>query len=75
VDYLKSINVGAVWLTPIFKSPQDDFGYDVSDFKRIDPLFGTMADFDRLRDVLHKNGTYDKYLPLSFVHDVNITFF
>ncbi|KAF0767588.1 maltase 2-like [Aphis craccivora] len=56
VDYFKSINVGAVWLSPIFQSPQDDFGYDVSNFKMVDPLFGTMADFDRLRDAFHDRG-------------------
>ncbi|XP_025411887.1 maltase A1-like [Sipha flava] len=56
VDYFKSINVGAIWLSPIFKSPQDDFGYDISNYKMIDPLFGTMADFDRLRDAFHNNG-------------------
>lgn len=56
VQYFKSINVGAIWLSPIFKSPQDDFGYDISNYKEIDPLFGTMVDFDNLRDVLHNNG-------------------
>jgi len=56
VQYFKSINVGAIWLSPIFKSPQDDFGYDISNYKEVDPLFGTMADFDNLRDVLHSNG-------------------
>lgn len=57
VNYFKSINVGIIWLSPIFKSPQDDFGYDISNYKEIDPIFGTMADFDRLRDVFHQNGT------------------
>lgn len=56
VSYFKSINVGAVWLSPIFLSPQNDFGYDISDYKEIDPLFGTMADFERMRDEFHKNG-------------------
>lgn len=45
-----------VWLSPIFKSPQNDFGYDVSDYKDIDPLFGTMEDFERMRDEFHKAG-------------------
>lgn len=61
VDYFKSINVGVIWLSPIFKSPQDDFGYDISNYKEIDPLFGTMADFDRLRDVFHKYGIYHNF--------------
>lgn len=58
VDYFKSINVGAIWLSPIFKSPQDDFGYDISNYKDIDPQFGTMKDLYYLRDVLHNNGMY-----------------
>ncbi|VVC30063.1 Glycoside hydrolase superfamily,Glycosyl hydrolase, family 13, catalytic domain [Cinara cedri] len=64
VDYFKSINVGAVWLSPIYKSPQDDFGYDISSYKEIDPLFGTMKDFERLRGLLHSN---DIKLILDFV--------
>lgn len=48
LDYLKSIGVGAVWITPCFPSPQVDFGYDISDYTAIDPEYGTMADFDRL---------------------------
>lgn len=58
VRYFKSLKVGAVWLSPIFKSPQEDFGYDTSNYKEIDPLFGTMEDFERLRTELHNNGTY-----------------
>lgn len=57
VSYFKSINVGAVWLSPIFLSPQNDFGYDISDYKEIDPLYGTMEDFERMRDEFHKHGT------------------
>ncbi len=48
LDYLKSIGVDAIWLTPIYPSPQVDFGYDISDYEAIDPQYGTMADFDRL---------------------------
>lgn len=48
LDYLKALGVDAIWLTPIYPSPQVDFGYDISDYKAIDPRYGTMADFDRL---------------------------
>ena len=48
LDYLKSLNVGAVWLTPIYPSPQVDNGYDISDYTAIDKNFGTMADFENL---------------------------
>ncbi len=48
LDYLQSLKVNAVWLTPIYPSPQVDFGYDISNYEAIDPLYGSMADFDRL---------------------------
>ena len=48
LDYLKDLNVDAIWLTPVYPSPQVDFGYDISDYENIDPRFGTLADFDQL---------------------------
>ncbi|HEX6771613.1 MAG TPA: alpha-glucosidase [Acidobacteriaceae bacterium] len=48
LDYLKALGVEAIWLTPIYPSPQVDFGYDISNYVAIDPQYGTMADFDRL---------------------------
>ena len=48
LDYLKGLGVDAIWVTPCFPSPQVDFGYDVSDYEAIDPMYGTMKDFDRL---------------------------
>src|SRR5512133_3643006 len=48
LDYLASLGVDAIWLSPIYPSPDVDFGYDVSDYCAVDPKFGTMADFDRL---------------------------
>lgn len=48
LDYLKELGVDALWLTPVYPSPQVDFGYDISDYKNIDPQYGTLADFDRL---------------------------
>src|ERR1700761_9232267 len=49
LDYLKELGIDAIWITPFFPSPQVDFGYDISDYRGIDPQFGTMADFDRLQ--------------------------
>jgi len=48
LDYLEDLGIDAIWLTPCFPSPQVDFGYDVSDYRAIDPGFGILADFDRL---------------------------
>jgi len=48
LDYLKTLGVDAIWLSPIYPSPQVDFGYDISDYENIDPQYGTLQDFDRL---------------------------
>lgn len=48
LDYLQSLGVNAIWLSPIYPSPQVDFGYDISDYENIDPQYGTLADFDHL---------------------------
>lgn len=48
LPYIKSLGVDAIWISPFFKSPMKDFGYDVSDYRDIDPIFGTLEDFDEL---------------------------
>ncbi len=48
LDYLQALGIDAIWLTPIYPSPQIDFGYDISDYRAIDSQYGTLADFDRL---------------------------
>ena len=48
LDYLRSLGIDAVWLSPIYPSPQVDFGYDISDYENIDPQYGTLENFDRL---------------------------
>lgn len=54
--YIASLNVDAIWITPFFPSPMKDVGYDVSDYSDIDPMFGTLEDFDRLIDRAHELG-------------------
>ena len=56
LDYVRSLNASAVWLSPICPSPMHDFGYDVADYCDIHPLFGTLADFDRLLAEVHSRG-------------------
>lgn len=56
LDYLKDLGVNLLWICPLFKSPMDDNGYDVSDYYQINPEFGTMADFDLLIAEAHKRG-------------------
>lgn len=53
LDYIKSLGVDAIWISPVFKSPMKDFGYDVSDYKDIDPQFGTLSDFKSLLTKAH----------------------
>ena len=56
LDYLKGLGVDAIWITPCFPSPQVDFGYDISDYEEIDPMYGSLADFDRLIAEANKRG-------------------
>jgi oligo-1,6-glucosidase len=56
LDYLAELGVDAVWLSPIYPSPHDDNGYDISDYTDIDPAFGTLEDFDELLAGLHARG-------------------
>ncbi|MEM0908154.1 MAG: alpha-amylase family glycosyl hydrolase, partial [Pseudomonadota bacterium] len=48
LDYIAALNVDAIWLSPFFVSPMDDFGYDVADYCDVDPIFGSLEDFDAL---------------------------
>ena len=48
LDYLETLGIGAIWLSPVYQSPNDDNGYDISDYEAIMTEFGTMADMDRL---------------------------
>ncbi|MBY7995121.1 alpha,alpha-phosphotrehalase [Vibrio fluvialis] len=56
LDYLKTLGIDAIWLTPVYQSPMIDNGYDISDYYAINPEFGTMADFDRLLEQAHARG-------------------
>jgi glycosidase len=56
IDYMKTLGVDVVWLSPIFASPQIDMGYDISDYKTIDPQYGSIADLDQLTHGLHAQG-------------------
>jgi len=64
LDYLKDLGVDAIWISPCFPSPQVDFGYDVSDYENIDPMYGTLADFDKLASEAKQRGIH---LILDFV--------
>ena len=56
LDYLADLGVDVLWLSPVYKSPQDDNGYDISDYQNIDPLFGSLEDMDELLAGAHERG-------------------
>ena len=56
LDHLQRLGVDVVWLSPVYRSPMDDNGYDISDYQDVDPLFGTLADLDELITALHARG-------------------
>lgn len=56
LDYLKDLGVDAIWIAPMFPSPQVDFGYDISDYENVDPQYGTLADMDRLIEQANRRG-------------------
>ncbi len=56
LDYLVGLGIAAIWISPFYPSPMVDFGYDVADYTGVDPLFGTLADFDRLIAAAHAKG-------------------
>jgi alpha-glucosidase len=56
LDYIASLGVDAIWISPFFKSPMADFGYDIADYRDVDPLFGSLDDFDRLLAKAHSLG-------------------
>ncbi|MBT1702245.1 alpha-amylase family glycosyl hydrolase [Chryseosolibacter indicus] len=56
LDYIKNLGIDAVWISPIYPSPMADFGYDISDYTGIHPLFGSLADFDVLLKEIHNRG-------------------
>ena len=56
LSYLEGLGVDAIWLSPFYKSPQADGGYDVADYRRVDPLFGSLDDFDEMLREAHRRG-------------------
>jgi oligo-1,6-glucosidase len=56
LDYVAQLGVDVLWLSPVYPSPQDDAGYDISDYRDIDPTFGSLADFDALLAAVHERG-------------------
>ena len=56
VDYLAELGVDVVWLSPVYPSPQDDAGYDISEYQDVEPVFGSLADFDALLGAVHGRG-------------------
>src|SRR3954449_8646665 len=64
LPHLTELGVDAIWISPIFRSPMKDFGYDISDYCDVDPTFGTLADLDRVVEEAHRR---DIKVLLDFV--------
>ena len=56
LDYIQSLGIDVIWLSPVYKSPNDDNGYDISDYRNIMDEFGSMQDFDLLLEGIHSRG-------------------
>ena len=56
LEYLQALGVDVIWLSPVYRSPMDDGGYDISDYEDVDPIFGTIADLERLLEQAHARG-------------------
>ena len=71
LDYLKELGIDVIWLSPVYKSPNDDNGYDISDYEAIMTEFGTMEDFDRMLAAAHERGI-KIVMDLVVIHPMNI---
>lgn len=71
LDYLKDLGVDVIWLSPVYQSPNDDNGYDISDYRAIMQEFGTMEDFDRMLSEMHKRGIRLVRTLLSIILQMN----
>lgn len=56
LDYLKDLGIDVIWLSPVYKSPMEDWGYDISDYEDINEQFGTLQDMENLINEIHKRG-------------------
>ncbi|NLX94041.1 MAG: glucohydrolase, partial [Clostridiales bacterium] len=56
LDYIKSLGATAIWFSPLFKSPQNDYGYDIADYRDIAPEYGTLDEFKELLNIAHSKG-------------------
>jgi glycosidase len=70
VDHFVNLGIQTIWLSPVYKSPMADFGYDISDYRDVDPIFGTLDDLKQLFDALHDRGS----ALLKLIHYIIITF-
>jgi hypothetical protein len=62
IEYIKELGIDVIWFSPVFPSPMKDFGYDISDFKNIEPIYGTLDDWDRLKHECDKRGMRIMYV-------------
>ena len=70
MDYLEKLGIGAIWLSPVYSSPNDDNGYDISDYRNIMKEFGTMSDMEELIDEANKRGRISQIARVTMLVQV-----
>ncbi|CAG0918158.1 unnamed protein product, partial [Notodromas monacha] len=70
VDHMANLGVETIWLSPVYRSPMADFGYDISDFRDVDPIFGTLDDLRDLLDAVHERGEPIYYSRMRLLMDL-----
>ncbi len=68
LGHVAALGADAIWISPFFRSPMKDFGYDVADYRDVDPIFGTLADFDALLAEAHRLGLKINHRPGALAH-------
>ena len=71
LDHIKSLYIDTIWLSPVYTSPMADFGYDVADYENIDPVFGTLGDFDQLVEEVHARRKFIYVNDHTTLHHIN----
>jgi len=67
LDYIKGLHVETIWLGAFYKSPLEDYGYDVSDYRDVDGRYGSLEDFDGLLEQIHAEGKYSDILCMYYL--------
>lgn len=74
IDHFRELQIGSIWISPFYESPLVDMGYDISNFTNINPVFGTLADFEELSKEAEKRGRYTILYICRYLHVTKICY-